>query len=141
MYRPALTALLAAVFLAVAALLPQGTGRPIAHDDAGLTRGIVVGTSTAAHAYLWSSADAVHYFARGTEVSIRVIEYGENWIVGDQTWYMVPPEWANVWYVLEDGSYVYSAFVFIPSDAEVAPWYREPGLERYVIVDVSDQVA
>ncbi|MSQ62095.1 MAG: murein L,D-transpeptidase [Dehalococcoidia bacterium] len=54
---------------------------------------------------------------------------------------MVPPEWANVWYVLEDGSYVYSAFVFISSEAEVAPWYSEPGLERYVIVDLSDQVA
>lgn len=83
----------------------------------------------------------VHYFAPNTEVNIRAIEYGENWIVGDQTWYMVPPEWANVWYVLEDGSYVYSAFVFIPSDDEIAPWYSQPDLERYVIVDLSDQVA
>ncbi|MSQ62096.1 MAG: hypothetical protein EXR43_05930 [Dehalococcoidia bacterium] len=85
LHRSAPAALLAALFLAAAAILPHGTDRRIAHAEAGLTRGIVVGTTIGAYAYPWSSAEAVCYYTPGAEVHIRAIEYGDDWIVGEQT--------------------------------------------------------
>lgn len=130
------------VALAAAALLLPLPGRPdpaVAH--AAPSRGIVTGFTIAAYQSPWSWSPVVRYYGANSEVSIQGIEYGENWIVGDQSWYIVQPDWANTWYQLTDGSYVYSAFIFIPNEGEVAPWYSEPDKEKYVVVDLSDQLA
>lgn len=57
------------------------------------------------------------------EITILGAVVGEQWIVGDQTWPMVPHRWTRTWYQVE-GGYVYSAFVFVPVPGETSPFIR-----------------
>ena len=67
---------------------------------------------------------------------------GENWLVGDQTWLSASPDWASEWFELEDGSYVFGAFVFILAEGEISPTAPAPeGEERWIDIDLSEQVA
>jgi lipoprotein-anchoring transpeptidase ErfK/SrfK len=52
----------------------------------------------------------------------------------------VPVEqpWNRTWYQLADGCYVYRAFVYIPDGASP---FAAPAAERYVIIDLSMQLA
>ncbi len=45
-------------------------------------------------------------------VRVTAVVQGENWLVGEQTWVSASPPWASEWLQLEDGSYVFGAFVF-----------------------------
>jgi hypothetical protein len=62
---------------------------------------------------------------------------GQNWIIGDQDWVPVEHPWERTWYLLEDGSYIYRAFVYF-ADGE-SPF--GPFVDPYVIVDVNAQYA
>jgi lipoprotein-anchoring transpeptidase ErfK/SrfK len=67
---------------------------------------------------------------------------GENWLVGAQTWVTSSPGWASDWHRLEDGSYVYGAFVFVLPEGEVSPFTAgASGQTRWIDVDISDQLA
>lgn len=85
-----------------------------------------------------SSATApVRQLYQGAKVSLVGMVAGQNWIIGDQDWVPVEQAWERTWYRLDDGSYIYRAFVYFP-DGE-SP--LGGGSDRYVIVDVNAQTA
>jgi len=71
------------------------------------------------------------------EITILGSVAGEQWVVGDQTWPMVPHRWTRTWYQVEDG-FIYSAFVFIPNAQERSPFMRTTA-ERSIDVSVKTQ--
>lgn len=83
-------------------------------------------------------ARAVRALPAGSTVALIGEERGQNWIIGDQDWVPLSHRWETTWYRLEDGSYVYRAFVFLPDGAGIPGSSR---LERYVIVDLDGQTA
>ncbi|MFN8639713.1 MAG: L,D-transpeptidase [Dehalococcoidia bacterium] len=85
-----------------------------------------------------SLASAVRDLPAGRSVTLVGQERGENWVIGDQDWVPTSHEWERTWYRLDDGSYVYRAFVFLPDRASLP---GPGGGERYVIVDLASQTA
>jgi lipoprotein-anchoring transpeptidase ErfK/SrfK len=71
------------------------------------------------------------------EVDILGAVVGEQWIVGDQDWPMVPASWTRTWYQVEDG-YVYSAYLFVPDPGAASPFIRT-NAERTIDVNLSAQ--
>jgi len=71
------------------------------------------------------------------EITILGAVAGEQWIVGDQTWAMVPPAWSRTWYQVEDG-FIYGAFVFVPEPGEVSPFIQSRA-PRSIEVSLSRQ--
>ncbi len=100
------------------------------------TAAVVVTTATT---YSGPSAGArpIRQLYQGADVSLVAAVSGQNWIIGDQDWVPVEQPWERTWYQLDDGSYIYRAFVYFP-DGE-SPFAA--GEDRYVIVDVSQQTA
>lgn len=74
-------------------------------------------------------------------VQIEQAVFGENWLVGSQTWVSTSPAWARVWYKLSDGTYVYAPFIFIASPGEASPLTDPQGQEKWVDVNVTKQTA
>jgi hypothetical protein len=72
-------------------------------------------------------------------VRIAAVVQGENWLVGDQTWVSASPPWASEWLQLEDGSYVYGAFVFQLQAGETSPLLDFGGEEKWIDVNLSEQ--
>jgi hypothetical protein len=72
-------------------------------------------------------------------VQIAAVVQGENWLVGEQTWVSVSPPWASEWLQLEDGSYVYGAFVFQLQQGETSPLLDFGGEEKWIDVNLSEQ--
>ena len=72
------------------------------------------------------------------EVNIIGAVTGEQWIVGDQDWAMVPHRWTRTWYQVEDG-FIYSAFVYVPDPNKKSPFMRTAG-ERRVDVSLKEQL-
>ena len=72
-------------------------------------------------------------------VRIAAVVQGENWLVGEQTWVSVSPPWASEWLQLEDGSYVYGAFVFQLLEGETSPVLDFGGEEKWIDVSLSEQ--
>lgn len=66
---------------------------------------------------------------------------GENVLVGAQTWLSTVPPWTRTWYQLTDGTFVYSAFVFILQPGEESPLVDPNGQEKWVDVNTSTQTA
>ena len=66
---------------------------------------------------------------------------GENELVGQQTWPTTIPAWTRTWFKLTDGSFVYSAFIFILTPGEVSPLADAHGQERWIDVNVTAQTA
>jgi lipoprotein-anchoring transpeptidase ErfK/SrfK len=66
---------------------------------------------------------------------------GENWLVGEQTWVSASPPWASEWFQLEDGSFVYGAFVFQLWEGETSPLLDFGEQEKWIDVDLSEQTA
>jgi len=62
---------------------------------------------------------------------------GEQWVVGEQDWPMVPHAWTRTWYQVE-GGYVYSAHIFVPRPGESTPFLRSSA-ERTLEVSLSSQ--
>ncbi len=89
--------------------------------------------------YSAPSADSqpVQQLYQGAQVNLVGIVSGDNWIIGDQDWVPIEQVWERTWYLLEDGSYIYRAFVYFP-DGE-SPFAA--GADRYVIVDLNAQLA
>lgn len=72
-------------------------------------------------------------------VRVAAVVQGENWLVGKQTWVSVSPPWASEWLQLEDGSYVYGAFLFQLREGETSPLLDFGGEEKWIDVDLSEQ--
>jgi hypothetical protein len=72
-------------------------------------------------------------------VRIAAVVQGENWLVGEQTWVSASPPWASEWLQLEDGSYVYGAFVFQLLEGETSPLLDFGGEEKWIDVSLSEQ--
>jgi len=70
---------------------------------------------------------------------IVAVVQGENWLVGEQTWVSASPPWASEWLQLEDGSYVYGAFVFRLLEGESSPLLDFGGEEKWIDVSLSEQ--
>jgi lipoprotein-anchoring transpeptidase ErfK/SrfK len=66
---------------------------------------------------------------------------GENVLVGGQTWLTTIPAWTRTWYRLTDGTFVYSAFVFILQPGEESPLADARGEEKWIDVNVTTQTA
>jgi len=87
-----------------------------------------------------SSSGVVRQLGARTQVTLVGEVQGENWVVGDQGWVYNDQGWTRTWYQLDDGSYVYRAFVFLPDSTNLPIAHNGSG-ERYVIVDLGAQTA
>jgi len=74
-------------------------------------------------------------------VRIAAVVQGENWLVGEQTWVSSSPPWASEWLQLDDGTYVFGAFVFQLGEGETSPLLDPGGDEKWIDVDLSQQTA
>jgi lipoprotein-anchoring transpeptidase ErfK/SrfK len=72
-------------------------------------------------------------------VRVAAVVQGENWLVGEQTWVPTSPPWASEWYQLDDGTYVYGAFVFQLREGETSPFLHFDGEEKWIDLDLSEQ--
>jgi len=72
-------------------------------------------------------------------VAVVAVVQGENWLVGEQTWVSASPPWASEWFQLEDGSFVYGAFVFQLREGETSPWLDFGEQEKWIDVSLSEQ--
>ena len=72
-------------------------------------------------------------------VNVVAVTPGENWLVGSQTWVSTTPAWASDWLQLDNGSYVYSAFVFGLAPDEASPLLDTGGKEKWIDVNLSTQ--
>jgi hypothetical protein len=75
----------------------------------------------------------------GYPLNVVAVVQGENWLLGSQTWLSQTPSWASDWMQLDDGGYVYGAFVFTLLPDETSPLRDPGGLEKWIDVDISDQ--
>ncbi len=75
----------------------------------------------------------------GQTVNVVAVVPGENWLVGSQTWVSTTPAWASEWLQLDNGSYVYSAFVFRLGADETSPLLDTGGKEKWIDVNLSTQ--
>lgn len=98
----------------------------------------LVVTVTTSHASPSTASRVVRDLSAGSRVSLVDEVRGENWIIGDQDWVPLSHEWEARWYQLDDGSYVYRAFVFLPDGS---PLPSGGGGERYVVVSLAQQTA
>jgi len=75
----------------------------------------------------------------GQSVRIAAAVKGENWLVGSQTWLSSIPGWTTDWYQLDDGSFVYGAFVFTLGPDEMSPTRDPGGAEKWIDVNLTNQ--
>lgn len=75
----------------------------------------------------------------GQSVRIVATVKGENWLVGSQTWVSSIPDWTTDWYQLDDGNFIYSAFVFTLAPGETSPTRDPGGAEKWIDVNVTNQ--
>jgi hypothetical protein len=109
--------------------------RPLAENEA-----IIVGTDIRVRAQPTTQSEARRTLQDGERIEFKGIVEGENWITGNQTWGVVYQEWHDKWYELEDGGFVYSAFIYRPNLLEVAPWeLKDETGERWIDVNTSTQ--
>jgi lipoprotein-anchoring transpeptidase ErfK/SrfK len=114
---------------------PEPTPRPV-EVRAGV--GLALGDGVAVRSEPATQSGAVVRRMRHLqEVKVLGAVRGEQWIVGDQTWAMVPHSWTRTWYQVEDG-YIYSAHIFLPDANAPSPFMRAAG-ERKIDVSLSAQ--
>ncbi|MGD0116333.1 MAG: L,D-transpeptidase [Dehalococcoidia bacterium] len=75
----------------------------------------------------------------GQTLKIAALVKGENWLIGSQTWVSSIPEWTTDWYRLDDGSYIYGAFVFTLLPGETSPTINPGGAEKWIDVNLTNQ--
>jgi lipoprotein-anchoring transpeptidase ErfK/SrfK len=75
----------------------------------------------------------------GQSVHVAATVKGENWFVGSQTWVSSIPDWTTDWYQLDDGGFVYSAFVFTLGPDETSPTRNAGGAEKWIDVNLTNQ--
>jgi lipoprotein-anchoring transpeptidase ErfK/SrfK len=164
MTRRAIPAVAACAFAALAAACsgggPSATSTPSPSDTAtfapatatqfptftptpalGAGTEIVVGGDLRVRSGPATSAPPVKTLKDMTAVQIESAVQGENVLVGAQTWVPVVPDWTRTWFRLTDGTFVYSAFVFIQQLGEESPLADAQGQEKWVDVNVTTQTA
>ncbi|HEY8173756.1 MAG TPA: L,D-transpeptidase, partial [Dehalococcoidia bacterium] len=120
-------------------LTPQPSATPEPLRDAGSA--IVVGGELRVRRAPTTKSDLVETLDDLAPVQIDSAVDGENVLVGSQTWVPSPPSWTRTWYRLTDGSFVYSAFIFILQPGEASPLASANGVEKWVDVNVTTQRA
>jgi lipoprotein-anchoring transpeptidase ErfK/SrfK len=99
--------------------------------------GLVLGDGITVWSEPSTRSTAVRRLRNLQEITVLGSVRGEQWIVGDQTWPMVPHGWTRTWYQLEDG-FVYSAHIFLPDPNAASPFVRS-NAERSIEVSLSRQ--
>jgi len=122
-----------------ATLTPFPTFTPTPVIGAG--QAIVVGGDLRVRSAPTTQSDVVKTLKDRAPITIAEAVQGENWLVGAQTWVGSPPDWTRTWFRLDDGTFVYAAFVFILQPGEASPLTDPAGAERWVDVNVTTQTA
>jgi hypothetical protein len=100
--------------------------------------GLILGDSVVVHSEpTTQGGNVVRRLRHLEEVTVLGAVRGEQWIVGDQDWAMVPHSWTSTWYQV-DGGYIYSAHVFLPDPNAASPFMRTAG-ERRIDVSIKEQ--
>ncbi len=102
---------------------------------------IVVGGDLRVRSGPSTTAPPVKTLRDMTAVQIDAAVQGENVLVGAQTWVPVTPDWTRTWFRLTDGTFVYSAFVFIQQPGEASPLTDALGQEKWIDINVTAQTA
>ena len=100
---------------------------------------IVVGGVVRTRADPSTTRPPVGVLQDGEQVQVVARVQGENWLVGRQTWVASVPVWASEWLQLEDGTYVYGAFVFTLLPEETTPLLDLAGEEKWIDVNLTEQ--
>jgi hypothetical protein len=118
---------------------PTPTATPTPEISAGTA--IVVGGDLRVRGAASTRAPLVKTLKDHAAVVIDAPVAGDDVLVGSQTWVTSPPPWTKTWFRLTDGTFVYSAFVFILQPGEASP-LADPGTqERWIDVNVTAQTA
>jgi lipoprotein-anchoring transpeptidase ErfK/SrfK len=117
------------------------TPTPTATPAIGVGAAIVVGGDLRVRGAPSTRAPLVKTLKDHAEVVIDAAVAGEDVLVGSQTWVASPPAWTKTWFRLTDGSFVYSAFVFILQPGEASPLTGDGDQERWIDVNVTAQTA
>ena len=122
---------------------PSPTPFPTFTPTAVLTENvaIVVGGDVRLRAGPTTASEMVGTLEDRAPVRLAGSVQGENWLVGAQTWVPTIPDWTTTWFQLEDGSFVYAAFVFILQPGETSPLVDPAGAEKWIDVNVTTQTA
>ncbi len=135
----------AAMAAATATLTPAPTKSPFPTftPTPALTAGsqVVVGGELRARSAPNTQAPVVRTLQDLAPVKIDTVVQGENVVVGGQRWLSSYPPWGPLWFRLTDGTFVYSAFIFILQPGEASPLLDPQGKEKWVDVNVSTQRA
>lgn len=120
-------------------LTPEASPTPVPQLQAG--EAIVVGGEVRTRPEPSTHNVPVGTLSDQEPVRVAAVVQGENWLVGEQTWVATSPPWASEWLRLEDGSYVYGAFVFRLQEGETSPLLDFGGEEKWIDVSLSQQTA
>lgn len=120
-------------------LTPFPTLTPVPELGAGSA--IVVGGDLRVRSAPNTQSEIVGTLRDLQPVTIAEAVQGENVLVGAQTWVASPPPWTRTWYRLTDGTFVYSAFIFMLQPGETSPLIDGGGAERWIDVNVTSQTA
>lgn len=109
--------------------------------ELGAGQAIVVGGDLRVRAAPTTQSEQLGELRDLEPVTIDAAVQGENWLVGNQTWVPVIPDWTRTWYRLIDGSYVYAGFIFILQPGEASPLADYGDAEKWIDVNVTTQTA
>jgi lipoprotein-anchoring transpeptidase ErfK/SrfK len=116
---------------------PEPSSTPVPQLQAGSA--IVVGGEVRTRPEPSTRNVPIGTLADQEPVRIVALVQGENWLVGEQTWVSESPPWASEWLQLDDGSYVYGAFVFQLLEGETSPLLDFGGEEKWIDINLSEQ--
>ena len=120
---------------------PLPTAIPTTPPLLGEGTSIVIGGELRKRGDPSTASEQVGTLPDGAPVRVAAVVKGENWLVGAQTWVSTAPEWTTDWYQLDDGTYIYSAFIFTLLPGESSPLRDPAGAEKWIDVNVSTQTA
>ncbi len=122
---------------------PTATAFPTFTPTPVLTAGmqIVVGGDLRVRGEPSTQGPVVKTLKDGAPVQIDTAVRGENVLVGSQTWLSTIPDWTTTWFRLTDGTFVYSAFIYLQLPGEESPLLDPHGQEKWIDVNVTSQTA
>lgn len=118
---------------------PAPTPLPSPRPELGPGVSTVVGGVVRTRADPSTTRPPVGVLQDGEQVQVVARVQGENWLVGRQTWVASVPAWASEWLQLDDGTYVYGAFVFTLLPEETSPLLDPGAEEKWIDIDLSEQ--
>jgi lipoprotein-anchoring transpeptidase ErfK/SrfK len=118
---------------------PFPTFTPVPIDSVGAA--IVVGGDLRVRSQPATAGEPLTTLKDLAPVTIDSAVQGENVLVGDQTWLSTIPDWTRTWFRLTDGTFVYSAFIFIRQPGEESPLIDPAGQEKWIDVNTTTQQA